>query len=195
MSRGILFVSYSVTVFVIGFMLRGFLDAAPPPSPGIATSAQPAERRAPNDITAAREPVKKAEPAMPAPAGATITGTASATFRPRQLMQPSGDGKPVCSCDDVQVAVTTFKDETGERWQFFSPNADVIDATHKPVLGHMVGEPYKNAIGLTWRPDPDGNVYGVLFQRDVLARLRLGMGLEYQHEDGLRGEVQALIPF
>lgn len=221
MNKALHVLSY-VFVFAFAFALRGFLDADPAPAQGLATSPAPAERIAPNNVVASREPVKEAVPAVPAPAGAAITGTAVATFRPRPLLQPAGssanqfanlrklpDAKyatggdahispdaPLCSCDDIQLAVTTFKDETGERWQFYSPNADIVEATHKPVLGQMMGAPYKSALGVSWRPEQGGqNIFGVLYQRDVLARLRLGAKVEYEKEKGLQGELQALVPF
>lgn len=192
-------VAYTVIVFLVGFFLGGWAsDEAP--AQGLATTPQPEVRLAPNNVVAERDPVKEAKPPVPPPEGATITGTVHGTLRPKRLPVESATGGdahiPLCSCEDVEFWLTTLRDKTGERVQVYSPNADVVTAVHNPVLGEIRGEPYRNAFGVTWRPLAGGdNALGLLYQRDVLARLRLGAKVEYEKEKGLQGELQALIPF
>lgn len=185
-------VAYTVVVFLVGFLVRGWLDT-PEPAHGLATTAQAEIRIAPDNVIASRAPVVQPEPAVPPPKGVTVTRTAHVVVKPKPIVD---DRKLVCECEPLRIDLTQFTDETGERLQFTTPSGEILEASDKPVIGEIAGEPRRNALGFTWRPEVGGNnVYGVLYQRDLWERVRVGAKVEHDPLSGVQGEIQALFKY
>lgn len=137
---GVVLLMFVALGFLAGFGVCQWVSHKPEPS-AVATSHQPEVRVSPGNVTAAREPVKKAEPAAPVTKGATVTRTAHVVVKPKPANHFAEAGKMVCECEPVRVDLTQFKDETGERLKFTSPDGEILEASDKPVIGEIVGAP------------------------------------------------------
>lgn len=106
----------------------------------------------------------------------------------------AGVGKMVCSCDPIAVDLSLVRERDGTSGIVASADGGTVDARASvdiPILQDSQPE-YRNALGVTWRPEPAGDAYGVLYQRDVLSRFRVGAAIEYQSDGVLQGQLQAL---
>lgn len=100
----------------------------------------------------------------------------------------------VCSCDPIAVDLSLIRHRDGSSGVIASADGGTVDAAASidtPILDSRPPA-YVNALGVTWRPAPAGDAYGLLYQRDVASRVRVGAAMEYQRDDGLRGQLQAL---
>lgn len=192
---GVVLLMFVALGFLAGFGVCQWVSHKPEPS-AVATSHQPEVRVSPGNVTAARDPVKKAEPAAPVPKGATVTRTAHVVVKPKPVNHFADAEEMVCECEPVRVDLTQFNDDTGDRLKFTSPDGEILEASDKPIIGEIAGAPRRNALGVTWRPEVGGNnVYGVLYQRDVWERVRVGAKAEHDPLSGVQGEIQALFTY
>lgn len=142
-------------------------------------------------VIAARVPV--AEKNLPRPPH-NLPKKSREERRGQVVVAPEPDPIKGCQCESVTVDWSLVRGEDGKRFVVSSPDGKINWAMDTPILDDAPPS-YVNALGVSWRPEPTGDVYGVLYQRDMLGRFRLGAGVEYQPHDGLRANVQAFLRY
>lgn len=144
-----------------------------------------------SSVVAARVPV--AEKNLPKPPHIIPKNTREER-RGTIVVTPEPDLVNGCQCEPVTVDWSLVRAEDGRRFVVSSPDGRIDSALDTPILDDAAPS-YRNALGVSWRPEPTGDAYGVLYQRDVLGRFRVGAGVEYQPHDGLRANVQAMLRY
>lgn len=174
---------------VIG-MFIGYQLWCRPESPSTETiKTQVAQRD--GSVIAARVPISKEFIAKPPH---VLPKKTREERRGTVVVIPDPDPVTGCQCESVTVDWSLVRGEDGRRFVASSPDGKVSWAMDAPILEDTAPS-YVNALGVSWRPEPTGDAYGVLYQRDVLGRFRVGAGVEYQPHDGLRANVQAMLRY
>lgn len=165
--------------------------------PALAIQPHTQYQQADRSTVAARQ-AGTATPAVKIPPNSTATSAGIVTFKPRKPVMPDGKTIPkgceLLICPAITIDLATAIAENGQPDLIVKADGAEIDKAEWLPEKLVTQSRYLNAAGLTWRPETEGDVYGVIYQRDF-DRLRLGAGMEYQSGGRLYGSVQALLRY